>query len=223
MGTQVRETGVSQVKRSGPHEPPGDEHDSRLVRLAVKRAKAGDRSAFAFLYARFADDVCRYACAMLRSQHDAEEATQQVFTKLFAVIGKYEEREVPFLAWLFRVTRNVALDQMRRSRAVPVAEVRGAHFDADPGRSAGVQELAEALSALPPAQREVLLLRHVAGLSPGEIAERVGKSEASIHGLHHRARRALQGELQARGIAPVTAHAGSAERARGDGATTTSH
>jgi RNA polymerase sigma-70 factor, ECF subfamily len=51
----------------------------------------------------------------------------------------------------------------------------------------------------------VLLLRHVVGLSPVEIAERLGRSESSVHGLHHRGRRALQQELRHQGLAPATA------------------
>jgi len=67
------------------------------------------------------------------------------------------------------------------------------------------QCLREALSGLPEEQRQVLILRHVAGLSPGEIALRLGKSEGSIHGLHHRGRRALQIALRDLDAAPVTA------------------
>jgi RNA polymerase sigma-70 factor (ECF subfamily) len=54
-----------------------------------------------------------------------------------------------------------------------------------------------------PEQREVLVLRHLVGLSPGEIAKRLGKTEGSIHGLHHRGRAALQGLLREMNSAPV--------------------
>ena len=54
---------------------------------------------------------------------------------------------------------------------------------------------------------EARVLRHVAGLSPGEIADRLGKSEASIHGLHHRGRGALRAALRELDAAPVTATA----------------
>jgi RNA polymerase sigma-70 factor (ECF subfamily) len=49
-----------------------------------------------------------------------------------------------------------------------------------------------------------VILRHVIGLSPGEIADRMGRSEGSIHGLHHRGRRALQHELVKLELAPAT-------------------
>jgi RNA polymerase sigma-70 factor, ECF subfamily len=63
--------------------------------------------------------------------------------------------------------------------------------------------LTEALATLPAEQREVLVLRHLVGLSPGEIAERMGKTEPSIHGLHHRGRGALQAALAERDCAPI--------------------
>ena len=52
--------------------------------------------------------------------------------------------------------------------------------------------LKTALAALPESQRQVLVLRHIGGLSPNEIAERLGKTEASVQGLHHRGRAALK-------------------------------
>jgi RNA polymerase sigma-70 factor (ECF subfamily) len=182
---------------------------SRLVARAVKRAQAGDRDALAFLYARFADDICGYARSIVHDHHEAEDITQQVFAKLIGVIGKYQEREVPFFAWMLRVTRNVAVDHLRKQRPIPVEEVRAsdAGFEQSlAGDRAG--DLKLALSTLPLAQREVLVLRHFAGLSPTEIAARTGKTEGSIHGLHHRGRRALTAELTSLGAAPATAHSG---------------
>jgi RNA polymerase sigma-70 factor (ECF subfamily) len=177
-----------------------------VVSRAVRRAQEGDRDALAFLYARFADDICGYARSIVHDHHEAEDVTQQVFAKLIRVIGKYQEREVPFFAWMLRVTRNVAVDHLRKQQPLPVEEVRvegrGGEGLVDGGR---LEDLTAALAMLPHAQREVLVLRHFAGLSPTEIAVRVGKSEGSIHGLHHRGRRSLIAELTERGAAPSTA------------------
>ena len=182
---------------------------SRLVARAVRRAQEGDRDAFAFLYARYADDICGYARSIVHDHHEAEDITQQVFAKLIGVIGKYQEREVPFFAWMLRVTRNVAVDHLRKQRPIPVEEVRASDAGFEQtlaGDRAG--DLKHALSTLPLAQREVLILRHFAGLSPTEIAARTGKTEGSIHGLHHRGRRALTAELTSLGAAPATVHSG---------------
>jgi RNA polymerase sigma-70 factor (ECF subfamily) len=183
---------------------------SRRVSQAVRRAQLGDREAMGFLYARYADNVHGYVRSIVHDSHEAEDVTQQVFAKLIRVIGKYEEREVPFFAWVLRVARNVAVDHLRRQRLVPVEEVRIAdHGSGDPAGGRRMRDLCEALAALPRDQREVVVLRHFAGLSPLEIATRTGRSEGSIHGLHHRGRRTLQAELISRGAAPVTVGSGT--------------
>ncbi len=179
---------------------------TRMVSRAVRRAQEGDREALGFLYARYADNICGYVRSIVHDQHEAEDITQQVFAKLINVIGKYEERDVPFFAWILRVARNVAVDHIRRQRAIPVEEVRAIDERAgEPANAERMNDLREALAELPRDQREVLVLRHFAGLSPTEIAERTGRSEGSVHGLHHRGRRALRAQLTSRGAAPATA------------------
>jgi RNA polymerase sigma-70 factor (ECF subfamily) len=177
---------------------------TRLVSRAVKKAQEGDREALGFLYARYADNVYGYVRSIVHDEHEAEDITQHVFAKLIHVIGKYEERDVPFFAWILRVSRNVAVDHIRRQRAIPVEEVRISEDGPDEPGPERMNDLREALAKLPPDQREVLVLRHIAGLSPTEIAERTGRSEGSVHGLHHRGRRALTADLTSRGAAPTT-------------------
>jgi RNA polymerase sigma-70 factor (ECF subfamily) len=179
--------------------------NSRLVSEAVKRAQAGDSEGLHFLYVRYAADVQRYVASFVHDHHEAEDITQNVFAKLMKAIRKYEEREVPFAAWIMRVARNAALDHMRARRAIPTEEVRLAD---DGHTQVGVdrgRDLRHALEDLPEDQREVLVLRHIAGLSPVEIASALKKSESSVHGLHHRGRRALRAKLSELGAAPVVA------------------
>jgi RNA polymerase sigma-70 factor (ECF subfamily) len=187
------------LARSDPRGAPDE-----LVYEAVARAKEGDMSALQFLYVRFADDVCAYVRSIVRDPHAAEDITQIVFTKLMTAIRRYERRDAPFVAWIIRVARNAALDHIRASRQIPLAEVRTSD---EGGEQVGFERalsLREALDRLPDDQREVLVLRHIAGLSPGEIAERLGKTEGSIHGLHHRGRGALKTALQELEAAPLT-------------------
>jgi RNA polymerase sigma-70 factor, ECF subfamily len=188
--------------RSDAREAPDE-----LVYEAVAHVKEGDMSALHFLYARFADDVFAYVRSIVRDAHTAEDITQIVFTKLLKAIHKYQRRDVPFAAWIIRVARNVALDHIRASRQLPLAEVRTSDEGTEQVGFERALSLREALARLPADQREVLVLRHVAGLSPGEIADRLGKTEASIHGLHHRGRSALRAALSELEAAPVTARA----------------
>ena len=181
------------------------EEQRRLVTRAVNRAKQGDEEAIRFLYVRYADNVYGYVRGIVRDDHEAEDVTQHVFTKLITVLGKYEERDVPFSAWILRVARNLAVDHMRRTRATPCEEVRGSDEPGDGESLDRIHGLSSALEALPEEQRSVLVLRHLVGLSPLEIAEQLGRSEASVHGLHHRGRRTLQRKLAEVGLAPRTA------------------
>jgi RNA polymerase sigma-70 factor, ECF subfamily len=176
-----------------------------LTQQAVTRAKAGDPEGLHYLYVRYAADVLRFVNGLVRDHHEAEDITQNVFAKLMKAIGKYEERAVPFDAWILRVARNAALDHLRAKRAIPTEEVRltdtgRAQTALDRGRA-----LREALEALPEDQREVLVLRHIVGLSPVEIADTLDKSESSVHGLHHRGRRSLRANLSELGAGPVVA------------------
>jgi RNA polymerase sigma-70 factor, ECF subfamily len=102
------------------------------------------------------------------------------------------------------VARNVALDHVRQRRPVLCDDVRGADEASDGDVHERVMTIKAALSELPEEQREVLVLRHLIGLSPGEIAERMGKSEPSVHGLHHRGRGALRAALAGLDAAPAT-------------------
>jgi RNA polymerase sigma-70 factor (ECF subfamily) len=175
-----------------------------LERHAIARAKAGDWDALHYLYVRHADDVHGFVQSIVHDHHEAEDITQNVFAKLMKAIHKYEEREVPFAAWILRVARNAALDHLRSKRQVPVDEVRIADAGYDRTSFECSRSLKEALATLPEAQRQVLVLRHIAGLSPNEIAERLGRTEASIQGLHHRGRAALKDALRELEMAPVT-------------------
>jgi RNA polymerase sigma-70 factor (ECF subfamily) len=175
----------------------------RKTRLAVARAKEGDQDALRFLYVIYSNNIYGYVRSIVRDDHEAEDVTQHVFAKMMTTLVKYDDRGVPFFAWLLRLARNVAIDHLRANRLTPTENV----FDPDLSSGADMdrsQMVQDALATLPSEQREVVILRHVVGLTPGEIADRMGRTEGSIHGLHHRGRRALQRELERLGSAPFT-------------------
>jgi RNA polymerase sigma-70 factor (ECF subfamily) len=174
-----------------------------VLARAIARAKAGDREAIRFIYLQYADNVYGYVRSIVRDEYEAEDVTQHVFAKLMVVIGKYEPRGVPFSAWILRLAHNAAIDHMRKCRAIPAAEVYGADEHSPEGNDDRSRELRDALADLPDEQRDVIVLRHVVGLSPTEIAGRMGKTEPSVHGLHHRGRAALRSALAERGCAPI--------------------
>jgi RNA polymerase sigma-70 factor (ECF subfamily) len=173
------------------------------TRYAVVRAKDGDQEAVRFLYVSYSDNVYGYVRAIVRDDHEAEDITQQVFAKLMTTLVKYDDRGVPFFAWLLRMARNAAIDHLRANRTTPMETV----LDPDAISGADLDQvgaLRSALAALPDKQREVVILHHIAGLTPEEIAERMGRTRRSVHGLHHRGRRTLQLELERLDSSPFT-------------------
>lgn len=175
----------------------------RVTASAVRRAQEGDREAIRYLYVRYADNVFGYVRSILRDDHDAEDVTQQVFAKMMVVIGKYEQRSMPFSAWVLRVAHNAAIDHVRAWRAVPREEVCESTVPADERGTECRRNLCDALEELTEEQREVLVLRHVLGLAPAEIAQRLGKSEDSVHALHYRGRGTARRSLVAMHGAPM--------------------
>jgi RNA polymerase sigma-70 factor, ECF subfamily len=173
------------------------------TRLAVARAKEGDREALQYLYVTYSHNIYGYVRSIVHDDHEAEDVTQHVFAKLMTAVVKYDDRGVPFFAWLLRLARNLAVDHLRANRLTPTETV----LDPDASSLVGLdhtETVRVALAALPEDQREVVVLRHVVGLTPGEIADRMGRSESSIHGLHHRGRRAMQRELEQLDATPCT-------------------
>jgi RNA polymerase sigma-70 factor (ECF subfamily) len=209
--THTRDLAAREEATHGFRASTSLDHNDKDPRIAqaVARAQAGDMGAIRFLYIRYKDNVYGYVLSFVRDPHEAEDVTQHVFLKLMSVIHKYQAREVPFTSWLLRVARNVALDHLRQRRLLPCEEVYESSREADDSGRDRRWGLEQALEALPEEQRNVVVLRHLVGLTPGEIAERMGRTEASIHGLHHRARKAMRRELTDVACAP-TARAAAA-------------
>lgn len=204
--SQSKSQGKAWAGRQRPL-PPADAagSDSRLVTAAIARAQEGDMEALHFIYVRYSSDVLRCVKGLVKDHHEAEDITQNVFAKLIGVIHKYEPRGVPFAAWIMRVARNAALDHLRTRRMTPCEEMRLQDSDGGQLGQERRNDLRRALEVLPREQREVLVLRHIVGLSPPEIADVLGKTESSVHGLHHRGRLSLQSALTDLGAAPVVA------------------
>jgi RNA polymerase sigma-70 factor, ECF subfamily len=180
-----------------------------LVAAATARARDGDEDALRLLYLLYADNVFGYVLAIVHDEHDAEDITSEVFARLPRALTRYVPARpsgTPFVAWLLRVARNAALDHLRAQRSVPLAEVP-AHAHEELHAHERLEDLRAALEALPADQRQVMVLRLIAGLTPGEVAERLGRSVDAVHALQHRARRRLREELTRAGWAPTSAAA----------------
>jgi RNA polymerase sigma-70 factor, ECF subfamily len=190
----------SKLRHDGPvWDHPHRDPQGRLIQQAIAAAKRGDHRGLRYLYSRFSPEVFRCVLLIVRDYHDAEDVTHNVFANLPSRIRLYESRETPFGAWIIRVARNTSIDYLRVSRPVPTEDLQIGQSDETVPRGA----LRAALGQLPADQREVLVLRHIVGLRPAEIARLLGKSESAVHGLHNRGRRTLKASLVELGAAPA--------------------
>lgn len=173
----------------------GAAHDEAVIRRVVFRAKAGDEQAVRFLYSRYAPAVQRFVSGLLGDREAAQDVTQNTFLKLLTRLDRYVPGDAPFEAWLFRVARNAAHDELRRRRMTVATELREQDAAVHEDGSLRTGVLVDALAALPPAQQQALVLRHVVGLSAHEVARRLERSEQAVNNLNNRARETLRGSL----------------------------
>ena len=170
--------------------------DGEIVRAVL----AGDRERYAELVERYRDRYARYAARMLGSADAAEDAVQDAFVRAFDQLGQCKEPD-KFVGWFFLILRNRCFAERRRSKssasleaaeAVAAADRTDGHTESNEQRRA----LQLALLELTPDQREVFVLKHVEGLSYGEIAERLSTSVPSLKMRMHRAYDTLREQLR---------------------------
>ncbi len=176
--------------------PESQTADGEIVRAVL----AGDRERYAQLVERYRDRYARYATRMLGSVDAAEDAVQDAFVRAFDQLAQCKEPD-KFVGWFFLILRNRCFAERRRNRSS--ASLEAANDVAAVDRSDGGAEIAEQRRALQRAlleltadQREVFVLKHVEGLSYGEIAERLSTSIPSLKMRMHRAYDRLREQLR---------------------------
>jgi RNA polymerase sigma-70 factor (ECF subfamily) len=169
----------------------------------VQRAKVGDPIALTALYEEHAPQLYRYFLTRLdgRSQQ-AEDLTEEVFVRVIERLERYEDRGLPFAAWLFRIAHNLLIDHQRRQPKQPMVaideceELRGP-AEKQIQQALDQHEISITIARLTPDQRNVIQLRFMEGLSIIETAAALGKSEESVKKLQARGlmtmRRILEG------------------------------
>lgn len=182
---------------AGDGEMPGDdEGDAFEGRLA--RAQRGDPWAFDELVRWLERPLLGFLTA--RGAEDPDGTANEVLVRMFRRIDRFAGGQAQFRAWVFTIARNALVDEHRRraSRPVPVPDGTEALTGAvaDDLDRIGERERVEAmLDCLTDDQREVVLLRVVAGLSVDETARAVGRRPGAVRAMQHRALTRLRASL----------------------------
>ena len=176
----------------------GDDGFGELLRSA----QAGDPAAFDELVRWLESPLVAFLHA--RGAEDPGGMANEVLVRVFRSIGRFEGGGAQFRAWVFRIARNALIDERRyrarRPDTVPtVHEELPEAVTVDVTDRIGERERVEALLGdLTDEQREVLLLRVVAGLSVEETAQAVGRPAGAVRALQHRALARLRSVLSGR-------------------------
>lgn len=165
----------------------------------VVAARDGDLDAFEALVRRHQRAVYGHAYRFFGDPHAAEDAAQEVFLKVYRSLDAYDGR-ARFSTWLYRITRNTCLDQVRagKRRPVPVDPLDIPTLtDDDLGDTVALSNAIEtALASLPPEDRDALSAVSVFGLTYAEAADAIGVPAGTVKSRVFRARRTLAAMLE---------------------------
>jgi RNA polymerase sigma-70 factor (ECF subfamily) len=163
-------------------EATGELEDGEIVR----RVLDGEEELFETLVRRYQGRVVSHVTRMVGSREDALDLAQEIFLKVFQALDRFNPA-YKFSTWLFRIAGNAAIDHLRKRRpkTVPLeppdpeggtppypAEQRSTWLDpyGELRNTERGQAIQRAIQELPPDFRELIALRHFAGLSYEEIA-----------------------------------------------------
>jgi len=181
--------------------------DERLVELSLD----GDEDAFGILVRRYQRRLTAFLSQLVGDLELARELSQEAFVRAWSALERFDPR-YRFSTWLFRIAHNLGIDQLRRRRLQTVSlyrtdsqgdevEVIVPDANKDPlghlENHALASELREVIDGLRPEYRELILLRHFAGLSYQEIAEFKGMPLGTVKNKLFRAHSVLRKALTA--------------------------
>lgn len=191
---------------------PSQEEEHRLV----WRLQAGDVDAFERLFQRYSGRVYRQAMTLLGNAAEAEEIVQEVFLALYTKAGTFRG-DAGLATWLYRLTANASLSRLRwrhrrqevsfqdympqfdhegRHRVRPVVDW-SSDLERDAIRAQALCLLRQALDALRPLDKAVVMLGELEGLTNRRIGAILGLSESAVKSRRHRACLFLRGRLAA--------------------------
>ncbi|MEZ4863105.1 MAG: sigma-70 family RNA polymerase sigma factor [Caldilineaceae bacterium] len=172
----------------------------------IERARQ-DPEAFGILYEQYIDRVYAYIYHRVGNAQDTEDLTARTFYRALDKLHTYEDRGLPFSAWLFRIAHNLVANWHRdhgRRRFLSLDKIWSQSKEGDTPEEKVEQEerhaaLWDAINHLPDDRRNLLLYKFSSRLSNVEIGEMMQKSESAIKSLYFRTLASLRAELEAKG------------------------
>lgn len=174
--------------------------------VLVERARTNPE-AFGQLYEMYVERVYSYIYHRVGNVQDAEDLTARTFYRALEKLDTYEDRGLPFSAWLFRIAHNLVANWHRDHSRRQVFSLDKLWWrSSDEARpeqtveaNAERTELWDAINRLPEERRNLLLYKLNTTLSNLEIGELMNKSESAIKSLYFRTLAALRKDLEERG------------------------
>lgn len=172
------------------------------MEFAVKEKAVAERrrkeATLASLYDEYYDKIARYVFVRIGDRTEAEDIAGEVFLKALESLDSYKERGAPMQAWLFKIAHNLVVDhfrKMERRKAVPIdtVQIPDTTKPEDIVETRWqIEKLSEALKQLTAAQREVISLRFLGGLTSVEVGEILGKSSGAVREMQSAAIKLLR-------------------------------
>lgn len=166
----------------------------------IQRTIAGDQAAFGMIFEQYKNLVYKTAYLLLDDTHEAEDALQEIFLKVYRALDTYQPSKAAFTTWLHRITVNHCLNRKRKPNPVmgslEIAEMASANASAMEDRLAESQVLQDALNRLSSKLRPVVVLRYFHDLSYAEIAQILEIPLGTVQSRLNLALKQIQRELQ---------------------------
>ena len=167
----------------------------------INKVKNGDAEAFGMLYEQYAEMIFRYIYSHLENRLDAEDLTEDIFIRAWRSLPQYDERGLPFSAFLFRIARNSLIDFYRQKK--PLQSLDEIEIQSNQVGPEEVVELTfenldlrDTIAQLREDYRNVVIFRFLSGLSPEETAQVMQRSVGAVRVLQHRALSMLKDLLE---------------------------
>ncbi len=169
----------------------------------LDQAVSGDSEAFGALYERYVTRIYNYIFYRIGSSYDAEDLTERVFMRALRHIGSYNNRGLPFSAWLYRIAHNLVANWYRdnsRRKEIPLDDgILTTHQSNFPEQEVlhgeERERLLHVIRKLPSDRQQLVILKFVDHMSNAEIGQIMGRTEGAVKSLYHRTLTAIRDEL----------------------------